>query len=351
MKKTKKLLALILSLIMVLSVAPLAMATDTETDPVENCLNLTLELITKASSSYLSPDADTLYEGFMAPKLAIWDVYAEVVYYSIDKIAPNLNLFDDAVLETKPNLDLLYSNPELTEEITDIITAGINEIDLIIEKNNMETILDTSAFVNTIYRIGFEYTVDDMRPIIEHTDEEEIYAAGEALFSFFEYTFDIPFSSDNIEDEDALYELVFNHLIQEDFDTYTAPAIIYISKVYNCMKEIHFLTAATDNGDGTHTGVCDFCTLEVTHEHNFEKGICVLCNAADEAYNEDNSDENNTDSDVDDSNNSDNAEKNSLEKLFDSLSDLIRGNYKGEDLIQVIIDIVKLLFGLIEKAF
>lgn len=348
MKKTKKLLALVLTLIMVLASSPLAIATDKETDPIENCLNLSLELLIKTSSSYIIPNAGTLYDGFIVPKEAIWNVYNEVTEILEEKYSNANLLVPSAVFQIKPNTNYLSENPEKTKEITDTIISGISRIDKIIEDNNMETILDTSVFVNTIYRIGFEYTLEDMMDIAMLTMGKETVDPSASLYSFFEYTFDLPLFSEDKKDEGKLHELVYGHLTQENFDSATTPAVIYFAKIYNCMKENHILETATDNGDGTHTGVCSFCTQETTEEHKYEKGICVLCDAADETYNE----ENNTDSNVsDDSNNAENDEKNLLDKLLDSLSDLIKGNYKGEDLIQVIINMVKILFDLFEKAF
>lgn len=41
----------------------------------------------------------------------------------------------------------------------------------------------------------------------------------------------------------------------------------------------HTITAATDNGTGTHTGYCDNCGTAVISTHTYDNGVCTLCGA------------------------------------------------------------------------
>lgn len=335
MKKTiKQTLSTIIAVMLILSVVPMAFAAD-ECEHVFN----TETLVRPFDESY-NPVADPHFYcsacGEKVPvKPADFSEYFKTLGMAagyIDSVYMEENAADvmgDYFAQCYPcdNVDgIVFYYTEYEQDIVDAYTAEVLEYvagaPAVIGENGLNLILDATVIFAAQWYMqwGMEFLGEE--PIMK------VFNAIEDFMIEFEETVVSRLSEIvTMNPADITPEIV------AEYDILTVEYAAFYFDFVNCARGIHSVTEATDNGDGTHTGICDFCSEEVTEEHTAE----TSCDCCDFFVEDDNTENEGTDNEDTGNNDSDITDEENDEKLT------------FEEIIEKWIEVLKDFFALIKS--
>lgn len=247
MKKAKKIWSLVLAVLMVVSVMPMAMAADFSVSDFN------------AAMTDFNIYTSNVYEDDENAAMAVLYLYAE-------KLTP--------VMEKYPDLDfgdveVMKANPEAGYEYTVAFNEATALIEEAIAEGTIVVLIDTSKAISAYY-LASDYSEEEIEAIMDKIPADLVAAAEESLMACDEIM---------CAEDPTVYT-------QADYDEASAGMISFYTQLYNCLGGVHDCGAKKDNGDNTHTAVCEFCQAEETTEHTYESGKCE-CGAKDASYDAD----------------------------------------------------------------
>ena len=236
----KKLLSLILAIIMIVSTVPMAFAVEFDRDTyIDTVINAyTAAYNTYTADETLSSAEKSLYNiaYFSSVQSTIFNEYPELKDAHID--IQKLSTVPDAA-----NAYMLA-----LKEATDFITSQMTPVRI-----------NTKNYVSALIGTELKYGEEKINSIIEKLPEELVSTASQSM----------------IDTLIMIYAPSYDST-QEDFDATAKDAILFYNQIDMCLSGNHTSeNPTTDNGDGTHTFICAFCTDIATAEHSFIDGKCV----------------------------------------------------------------------------
>ena len=156
MKKTKKILSLILAIIMIISTMPMAFAYNFDYD------------------AYMKEYLDfTVYTSnvYTAEELTSYDVsFALVLAYGTAL---------ESVMTTYPEIAEAFGFPEKLDKIpeaADALTAALKEVNSTVEKNIADgtfvVIIDTRKAISSYYKVSMTHTIEEMEALLAKVPAE-----------------------------------------------------------------------------------------------------------------------------------------------------------------------------------
>ena len=242
----KKLLSLILAIIMIVSTVPMAFAVEFEH---ETYVDAFVEFMTYTINVYESDE--TLSS---SDKLASNLLYLMSICLSVTNEYPEI----DSLLAAEP--EQLLEFPEAGNAYIDAFNEGIKYYEDLIADGTFVIRIKTDKFTDVYYRALATYGQKKVDNLIAKIPIELTEKSEE--------------SAKKIDNFEVHY---IDSYTQADFDKEIEYAVAYWTQVNNCLGGKHSISynPATDNGDGTHTFTCAFCTDIATAEHSFIDGKCV----------------------------------------------------------------------------
>lgn len=238
----KKFLSLILAILMIVSTVPMAFAAEFDKDAYTKAL---IDAYSAAYNIY-APDENSTSSQKTIDNL----FYLGAVELAIFEEYPALEgaTLDVEKLATMPEAANVYM--EALEEAALHIKGRMTSVQV-----NSKGLM--AAMYGTLLKHG-EATVSDF------TNKLSAELTEKATTSTINAT-SILFAKDS------------HNYTQADFDSVAMDSIMYYTQIDNCLSGRHNILTdpATDNGDGTHTFTCAFCTEIATVEHKYTDGKCI----------------------------------------------------------------------------
>lgn len=275
MKHCKKILALIMSVLMIVSVMPVAFAADCEHElnmstlvrPSDN-ENKGYYVCAKCGEDIVVNRPD--YSDF-------WDVIGEIE--AIIEASSLYNPKQGAILEEYAYkiIDTAEIRPpenffnliEQEQDVVDTVTANYNaileELKTFADKNGYKspynlkdyvTGLLRADFCNFIYGISFKAFIEELPKETQQKINETVAEAEEIFDKIFATN-----AVDDITEEDII---LLN-------GAYAKLGAVY-NNVCNCIENKHNPGKLADNGEGNHVATCDLCgEIAINEEHNWSE--------------------------------------------------------------------------------
>lgn len=292
MKKTKKILSLILAIIMIVSTMPMAFAYNFDYDAyMEEYLDFTVY-----TSNIYTAEGLTSYEVSIALVLA----YGTAL---------------ESVMTTYPEIAEAFGFPEKLDKIpeaADALTAALKEVNSTVEKNIADgtfvVIIDTRKAISSYYKVSMTHTIEEMEALLAKVPAELTEKAEASAVA-----------CDDIITNAALDPTSYT---QADYDKAAADMIEYYTQFTACLDGIHDYAYLT-NGDADHTATCEFCTETTTSAHSYTAGKCI-CGEKEPVADDDNTDVENPDDNTgaDDNTQEEPAPQNFFQKIIEFFKNL-----------------------------
>ncbi len=250
MKKTKKILSLILAIIMIVSTMPMAFAVEFDH---EAFIETGVKISAYCNNMYTSDESTTSAEKFNANS---W--YALLLFANLLSTYPELESSNAA---TEP--EILKTMPEAANAYLLALQEGVVYFESLIADGTYVIQVDASKYAEAYTRTTTTFGLSKVDNLVAKTPanlKAEADAAKETYYAA------INNNTDNYT--------------QDDFERDIEPFTTYWTQVYDCLNGNHVISnnIATNNGDGTHTFICAFCTDTATVKHSYTDGKCV-CDA------------------------------------------------------------------------
>lgn len=164
--------------------------------------------------------------------------------------------------------EIVYKYTEYEQNIVDAYTAEVLDMvagaPAVIKENNLTLVLDATTGDTGIWYMnwGMTFFENAINKVTLSLSEEVMTDFYEIVMRFSEIS--------AMEPDDITPELV------AEYDNLSKDFAAFYFNVVNCAIGDHTLTEATDNGDGTHSGICSFCSSKETEEHTGEND-CDIC--------------------------------------------------------------------------
>ncbi|MBR6567431.1 MAG: hypothetical protein IKK60_02145 [Clostridia bacterium] len=276
MKMTKRILALVLSVIMVLSIMPMAFATEEcEHEFNEETLERPGDFqqngyyFCDECKKYVSVEAADYNEYFSVLLILMAKCFSVYSLGDIDSFSEikELDVEIEEVTEKMDRVEGLYIESE--QFIVDYYTGRIIEItekfDAFIEASEAELIVDAFDYVRygqaLNYELGLKYTNREVQKLFDACMNTDLHREAEMSRSRA-----LKYLSEGYKNPE--------NVSQEEFDCIFKNCKDFCMQIHNCLDGKHKFDTATDNNDGTHKGTCTFCLAEnVTGEHTWGEYI------------------------------------------------------------------------------
>lgn len=300
----KKLLSLILAIIMIVSTVPMAFAVEFDE---EAYVDAATKLNTYLMNLYESDETST-----HAEKTGINFIYVTCLLILAEQEYPELENIDG-------DIESLKSMPEAANALTAVYQEAVRYFEDLIASGQYVVQVDTSEWIAAEYTTKVYYSDEQIDALIAKVPAELTAQAEQAKYYYEEVI---------LSDFDDTIEYS-----QADFDKDMAVCIAYWTQVNNCLGGKHSISynPATDNGDGTHTFTCAFCTDIATVEHSFIDGKCV-CGVEEPATDDGNDEvvEDKTETEEDNNTNADDntqtpEKTNFVKRIVQAISNFFKG--------------------------
>ena len=246
MKKLNKLCALILAILIVASVIPVALATNFDADAYADAY---IKASSYAFNIYASDEKSTSSEKTLAN-----------ILYLTSATLPVFNAYPE-LENAETDIEKLKTMPEAAAAFTAVLQELVTFFESEIASGELVIQVSTEEFYNTIYRLYFTYGKDKVEEVVNKAPENIVDNAANSMAK----AVSMPLA------ENA------HTYTQEDFDAEASYAMAYWKLVELCLSGKHYISysVATNNGDGTHSFICDFCDEPATVNHKYSEGKCV----------------------------------------------------------------------------
>lgn len=257
MKKTKKILSLILAIIMIVSTMPMAFAYNFDYDAyMEEYLDFMVYSSNVYTAEGLTPDD---------MQLALMIAYGTAF---------------NEVSATYPEIVEAFGFPEKLDEMpeaADAMTAALANTNATIEENiangTFVVIIDTRKAISSYYKVAMTHKEEELDAFVEKIPAEltaKAKASAEAC--------------DELLSNAALDPASYT---QDDYDAAAADMITYYTQLSACIdNDYHLYDVAVKDNNETHTKTCIFCTATETSAHSYSDGKCI-CGAEEPIVEED----------------------------------------------------------------
>lgn len=249
MKKTKKLLSLVLAILMVLAVSPMAFA--------------------------YNVDLDTYVETISDCFIYMYNIYEPVGDMSSEDIRERIV---EAYVSAENKVDVEYDfswfeeNPDKAEVFFKEMNAFTAKIEESIADGKLVVQVDSDNFLRDYIKACIVYE-EELKILASSYEEADAKKIDDSFFAALSLLFG--------------REIELEEVTQEMVDEAGAVWTDWIANCLACIEGKHELDYIV-NEDGTHYSYCDFCKTENVEEHTFEDGRCVC--GAEEPVIEDNTD-------------------------------------------------------------
>ena len=249
MTKTKKFLALILTIIMIVSTIPMAFAYSYDYDAYAEAF---IDFMIYTRNIYIS---DEYPSGELSTPAAINSVITNEYLAAFDRVAKAY----PELAGTSYHPELLREFPEAASALTDALNEVRDAVKKDIADGKYKLVIDTRAVYYPYCLIVFTRN-SEMSNLSNKIPLEIIDDFKESTLAF-----------------DCFYRLVVQDptsYSQADFDTAGADIIAFYTQLGNCLDGIHDNTYSNNNND-THTVTCTFCTETSTVSHDYTDDVCI----------------------------------------------------------------------------
>lgn len=239
MLKGKKILAVLLAVIMMLSVTPMAFADGTDANEVY--LNAMIRYVTLGT---------TVYEGVGV--LEIRPVLDE----ALDNIKAKYNIDEEFRVHT--GNDFVAKYPEAAMEYAEALNEFSDNIDKFVENQGWEIRLNACELVEAYFQMSLSCDLETINNFLSSIPEETLdrYDEKMALYA------------------DMISSPVEYNCTQAEYDEGAAIYIEFYNNMKDCIDNEHDYGAPINSDKDCHTLVCDFCGETLSVEHTYENGEC-----------------------------------------------------------------------------
>lgn len=286
----KKILSLILAILMIVSTVPMAFAVEFDKNAYTKAL---IDAYSAVYHVYASDEDSTSFE-----KTAANIFYLGVVEQEVFNMYPGLQ---SATLDT----DTLATMPEAANAYT----VALKEAAKNLPAQSTPIQINSRELIEAMFGTKLEYGENKVSALSEKVSAELTEKATNSTVNAITML---------VSKESHTYT-------QADFNAAAKDAITYYAQMDNCLSGKHNIEAdiVTDNGDGTHTFTCVFCSELVTVEHSYTNGKCI-CGINEPAI-DDEKDDVTDDKTEDKTDNTQEPEKtNFIKKLVQEISNFVK---------------------------
>lgn len=295
----KKIFSLLLAIIMIVSIMPMAFATEFDHDAY---IDASSKVSAYMFNLYASDEVSSSSEKFLSNIF-----YVGNVGYAVANFYPELKDSSD--------VEVLKVNPEAGNAVTAAYQEAVKYFEDQIASGTYIIQIDASKFAVAVELPVATYGTKKVENLIAKVPIDMTNKANDADAKYMEI----------LCSEDA------SSYTQAQFDSDMAFAIEYWNMVYDCLGGKHSVgnNSVTNNNDGTHSYVCYFCTGSATEEHSYTNGKCVC--GEETVIDNDKETEENTNSDntnTEENNNDESEDTNFIKRIIQKISDFFKSFFE-----------------------
>lgn len=241
MLKGKKILAVLLAVIMMLSVTPMALADGT--DAKEIYLNAMVRYYTLGTN---------IYEGVGVLEIS------PVLDEALDNIKAKYNIDEEFRVHT--GNDFVAKYPEAAMEYAEVLNEFSDNIDKFVENQGWEIRVSACELVEAYFQMSLSCDLETIEDFLNSIPRETLDRYYEKMAPYSDLT------NNPVE---------FFNCTQAEYDEASVAVIEFYNNIKDCLDNEHDYGAPTNSDKDCHTLVCDFCGETLSVEHTYENGECV----------------------------------------------------------------------------